>query len=184
MAVEPQDDVLFEMIKRNQDWPGHLPVEPYRKVQVNVYNATGRTNLAKRTANALRKLGFQVLKVGDKPYTSTTTVTYKGIYRADAAWTLMLSLDKMPVGQPLLTEPAAQLGKVGPVNLILGADFAGVKAPVPQQTTTLSKSTKKKNHKGSSGNASQPSSNNSGAGAVEARNAAANICSGLPKGLP
>jgi LCP family protein required for cell wall assembly len=182
MTVEPQDDVLFGMILHNQAWPGHLPVEPYHKVQVNVYNATGQPGLAKRTANSLSKLGFRVLKIGNAPYSSTTTVTYAGINRADSAYTLMLSLKNFPVGQNLLTEPAPQDGKLGPVNLILGADFAGVKPPAPDQTTTLTKAAKKlKHHKASdSSTADEPSSKNSGPGAVESRNAAANICSGLP----
>ncbi len=42
MAVQPQDDVLFQMIRTGQAWHGRLPVQPDKTVQVRVLNGTGR----------------------------------------------------------------------------------------------------------------------------------------------
>ena len=173
MTVEPQDDVLFEMIKTDQAWTGRLPVQPYSKVQVRVLNATGRTGLAGRTGAALKRLGFDVISVGDAPYSATTTVDYAGLAQADSAYTVMTGLKTAPAGQNTLAEPAPQAGSPGPVTLILGADFAGVNRP--SAGSQSGKSTASKRSK----SAGQPSPSNS-AGAVEARNAGASICSGLP----
>jgi LCP family protein required for cell wall assembly len=184
MAVEPQDDVLFGMQIKGQYWHGHLPVMEPAKVQVRVVNATGQGGLARRTAAKLRKLGFDVLGVSSSSsYASTTTVSYAGIAQADAAYTVMSALTKMPAGQNLLVEPARQIGSPGPVTLTLGSDFAGVKAPLPQ-TGKPGKSTKP--GKKGSGNGSTSTvlstGGQGGPNSVQARNAAANICSGLPKG--
>jgi LCP family protein required for cell wall assembly len=188
-TVEPQDDVLFWMILHDMSWHGSLPVQPARKVQVRVYNGTGETGLAARTATSLRKLGFDVVKVGDAPYTSTTTVTYSGVQRSDDAYTLMRALKQFPAGQNLLTEPENQDGFPGPVNLILGANFDGVNPP-PVKTAT--KTTNELSHKkakktskaktSSTATAAAAYGSQNGPGAVESRNAAENICSGLPLG--
>ena len=93
----------------------------------------------------------------------------------------MTALTKFPAGQNMLVEPTPQVGKVGPVTLALGADFAGVKAPAPQ----TGKSTKpgKKKHSGSGGSSTVlGGGSQNGPNAVQARNAATNICSGLPRG--
>ncbi len=130
MAVQPQDDVLFQMVRTNEVWRGKLPTQPYASVQVHVLNATGQPGLAARTAASLRKLGFDVISVGDAPYTSTTTVDFAGLTQADSAYTLMSALRSFPAGQNTLAEPASQVGTAGPVTLMLGADFAGVNPPL------------------------------------------------------
>jgi hypothetical protein len=185
MTVEPQDDVLFEMMRRDQNWPGHLPVEPFRKVQVNVYNTTGQGGLAASTAASLRRLGFKVLKVSNAPFISKTTVTYRGIDRADSAYTLMTELRSFPAGENLMVPPHSRLGSWGPVNLYIGADFAGVKPPAPKTTQVLGKGEKKHHKTTGSQSATEAAANpnSTGPGSVESRNAAANICSGLPKGF-
>ena len=180
MPVEPQDDVLFGMVRHNQAWHGHLPTLPPAKVQVRVVNATGRAGLAARTAAKLRKLGFDVISVGDAAYSATTTVTYSGITQADSAYTLMTALKSWPAGQNLLAEPASQLGTAGPVTLILGTDFAGVKAPAATLPGKTGKSGKSKK-RGSGVGSSVLAASAGGPSAVQARNAAANICSGLPR---
>jgi LCP family protein required for cell wall assembly len=163
MAVQPQDDVLFQLVRTSQVWRGKLPTEPYASVQVHVVNATGQSGLAARTAASLRKLGFDVVSVGDAPYASTTTVDFAGLAQADSAYTLMLALKALPAGQNTLAEPARQVGTAGPVTLTLGADFAGV------------------NPAGAASHKARRSKHSSGAGSViQARNAGASICSGLP----
>lgn len=188
MTVEPQDDVLFWMMMHNLNWHGHLPVERPGQVKVRVLNATGQPGLATKTAAALRKLHFDVIGVGNAPYASKTTVTYAGIDRADGAYTVMKALKSFPAGQNLLTEPTNQVGTPGPVNLILGANFAGVNPPAPAHPATTPKAKSgKAGQSGASSNSSSGASvattsgNQSGPGSVQSRNAAANICSGLPQ---
>jgi LCP family protein required for cell wall assembly len=179
MTVEPQDDVLFQMIRTGQPWTGAMPVQPYPSVQVHVLNGTGQAGLASRTRAALRKLGFDVVSVGDTPYSATTTVDYAGLAQADAAYTVMTALKSAPAGQNTVLETAPQAGSQGPVTLILGADFAGVNPP-PVVQPVVKPTVKGKHRKHSSTSvASQPAPSSS-AGAVETRNAGASICSGLP----
>jgi LCP family protein required for cell wall assembly len=176
MALQPQDDVLFQLVRTGQVWNGHLPVQQYNKVSVKVINGTGQHDLAKHTAAKLRQLGFKVVGVGDTPTTtSTTTVDFAGLTQADGAYTLMTALKSFPAGQNTLAEPAWQVGTPGPVTLILGTDFAGVKAPA----LATQKAGAGKKHKKGSGSGGG-SSTQSGPGAVQYRNAGANICSGLP----
>jgi len=180
MAVQPQDDVLFGMLIKGQNWHGHLPALGPAKVQVRVVNGTGRTGLAARTAAKLRRLGFDVIGISSGSYTSATTVSYAGIAQADAAYTVMTALISFPAGQNLLVEPTRQIGSPGPVTLTLGTDFAGVKAPSPQ--AGQSGKPGKKKHSGGGGSSSVLSTGGQGGpNSVQARNAAANICSGLPK---
>jgi LCP family protein required for cell wall assembly len=167
MTVEPQDDVLFQMIRTDQPWGGGLPTQPNASVQVRVLNGAGRTNLATDTAASLRKLGFDVVSVGDTSYTSTTTVDYAGLSQSDSAYTLMTALKTFPAGQNTLAEPASQIGTPGPVTLILGNDFAGVNPTVGHQA--------KGKHR---------RAGHSNAGGVQSRNAGASICSGLPPANP
>ena len=175
MAVQPQDDVLYNMVRTGQVWHGQLPVDPYSKVQVRVLNATGQTGLAGRTARSLRKLGFDVVGIGNAAYTATTTVNYAGTEQADGAYTLMTALTSFPAAENTLGETAWQDGHPGPVTLILGADFAGVNKPAPATQHTTHRS------KNSSNNTPAVSKSiTSGPGSVESRNAGANICSGLP----
>ncbi|MGH3302358.1 MAG: LCP family protein [Streptosporangiaceae bacterium] len=176
MAVEPQDDVLFQMIRTGQPWTGSLPTEPYSSVQVQVLNGTGRTGLAAEAAQQLRALGFDVVGTGDAPYTSTTTVDYAGLAQADSAYTLMTALTSFPVGQNTLAEPAPQAGSPGPVTLTLGANFVGVPQPGHAQPAASGTASK-----GSGGGSTAPAPAPSSSGsAVESRNAGASICSGLP----
>jgi hypothetical protein len=157
LPEQPQDDVLWHMVQAGKLWYGHLPATPPGRVDVSVLNGTGITGLAGRTAASLRKLGFRVTHVGDAVATSVTTVSYPGSARAGGAYTLMNALNQ---------EPAAQDGGGGPVTLTIGSDFAGVHA-APHH------------HQGTRARA-QVASNSSGQPAVETRNAAANICSGMP----
>ncbi len=185
MAVQPQDDVLYQMINTGQLWHGQLPVLPYPKVQVRVLNATGEAGLAARTATKLRRLGFDVTGIGDAPYTGTTVVNFSGTMQADSAYTLMTALKSFPAGQNLLNEPADQVGVPGPVTLVLGADFAGVNPPAPVVRHVANTSKRKRAKKGTSsgsGTATAAVSKavQNGPGAVQSRNAGANICSGLP----
>jgi LCP family protein required for cell wall assembly len=175
MPVEPQDDVLFQMISTGQPWTGSLPTESYGSVQVQVLNGTGQPGLANRTATELRALGFDVVGTGDAPsYTPTTMVSYAGIAQSDSAYTLMAALNKFPAGQNTLAEPTPPEGSPGPVTLTLGADFAGVPQPTPTQPAASAS-------KGSTGTSPAPVPGpSSSAGAVQSRNAGASICSGLP----
>ena len=175
MAVQPQDDVLYQMIRTGQVWHGHLPVEPYAKVEVRVLNGTGQTGLAARTAAKLRGLGFDVTGIGNAASTTTTTVDYAGLDQADDAYTLMTALKSFPAGQNTLAEPASQAGKPGVVTLTLGTDFAGVNPPA-RATHHRSKSAKSK----SGGSSAVSVAAQNGPGAVQSRNAGASICSGLP----
>jgi LCP family protein required for cell wall assembly len=172
MPVQPQDDVLFQMLDTGQPWTGALPTQPYKTVQVRVLNATGRTGLAAQTAAQLTQLGFDVVSTGDAPYTSTTKVDYAGLAQADSAYTLMTTLTSFPTGSNTLAGPGAQAGTPGPVTLILGANFAGVsQTAVAQPTASASASP------ATTAPAPAPSSS---ASAVQTRNAASSICSDLP----
>jgi LCP family protein required for cell wall assembly len=190
MAVQPQDDVLYQLVRTGQTWQGNLPVEPYSKVSVRVLNGTGEPNLARHTAASLRKLGFTVVGTGNAAYTTTTTVDFAGLDQADGAYTLMTALKSFstsyPLGQNTLAEPAWQVGTPGPVTLILGTDFAGVNPPAPNQPATTKAGAGKRHKKRSSNSGgSTPAVSaavQNGAGAVQSRNAAANICTGLPHG--
>jgi LCP family protein required for cell wall assembly len=183
MPVEPQDDVLFQMINSGQQWTGALPVEAAGAVQVRVLNATGQPGLAARTAQQLQQLGFDVIGTGDAAYSSTTTVEYAGTAQADAAYTVGTALTSFPAGENMLPEDSPQTGRPGPVTLVLGADFGGVQqpkvttppSPAPSSSAAKSKSTST----GTTVTAANPAPT-TGASAVQSRNAGASICSGLP----
>jgi LCP family protein required for cell wall assembly len=162
-----KDDVIFQLMQGNKKWPGrHLPLLSPAKVKVRVLNGSGVSGLASRTAKALRKLGFDVVgKPGDAVPTSTTTVSYSGTAQAGEAWTLMNSLHSIPAAQNLLTEPMPQTGHYGTITLTLGSDYASFTVDKPSAHTAVA--TKKSR------------TSNSG-GAIQTRNAGANICSGLP----
>jgi LCP family protein required for cell wall assembly len=175
MAVQPQDDVLYQMVRTGQLWRGSLPTEAPGKVTVNVENATGQTGLAKKTATALRKLGFQIGSIGDAAYASTTTVDFAGETQADGAYTLMRALKSFPAGDNTLSEPASQIGTAGTITLVLGADFTGVNPPAPK----TAKGKAGAGHDAAAGGTTA-GSRSTGPGAIQSRNAGANICSGLP----
>jgi LCP family protein required for cell wall assembly len=184
VTEEPQDDVLFQMLRSNQAWHGHLPTQPYSKVQVKVLNATGQGGLAKRTAARLRKLGFDVTGIGNAPYTATTTVSYAGLAQADSAYTLMTALKSFPAGEDTRAEPAGQIGTSGPVTILLGGNFTGVNPLAPAASPTKPAKPGKAAKTGTgSGGTTEPASDvaaGTGPGGVQYRNANANICSGLP----
>jgi len=173
LPEEPQDDVLFQMILSGQLWPRHLPTLPPGQVRVRVLNGTGIAGLAGRTADSLRRLGFQVTGTGNTAPASTSTVAYSGTAQADSAYTLMTAVKGAPAAENMLAEPAPQAGPAGPVTLIIGAGFAGVNAPAAAAGGT-----------GSGPAASPAGSPSSPPASVETRNAAASICSGLPPANP
>jgi LCP family protein required for cell wall assembly len=182
LPEQPQADVIFQMILDGQQWRHSLPTLPPAKVQVKVENGTGVGGLAGRVAARLRKLGYDVVDVGNAAPASTTTVTYSGTAQADSAYTLMTALKAAPAAQDLLAEPAPQTGTAGPVTLILGSGFAGVKRP-PKPQAGKPGHGKHGSASGSGGGSSGGSGGSGGYGSptfVQARNAGASICSGLP----
>ncbi len=117
-----------------------------------------------------------MIGTGNAPATATSTVTYSGTAQADSAYTLMTALKSTPAAQDQLAEPAPQEGAAGPVTLVLGSDFTGVNAPAaPHHAARGGKA-------GSSRKTAAPGG--TGGTAVQSRNAAASICSGLPAANP
>ncbi len=184
LPEEPQDDVLFQMVRTGQTWRGFFPLIPPRKIQVKVLNGTGIAGLAGRTATALRALGYDVTGVGDAGPTTNTTVSYDGTASADEAFTLESSLTAFPAAQNLLAEPAAQGGRYGPITLILGDDYANftVKPPPKSPAPTGKKAGKAKKGSTEVSDAAATEAPSTGPGAVQSRNGAENICEGLPLG--
>ena len=184
MTVEPQDDVLFGMLIKGQNWHGHLPVIAPATVQVRVVNATGQGGLARRTAAKLRKLGFDVLGISSSSsYTSTTTVSYAGIAQADAAYTAGMALTNIPRGP----EPAGRADAADRQARAGDADAGlrlrrgeGTGRPDPGKSGKSTKPGKKSPGSGSTSTVLSTGGQD-GPNAVQARNAAANICSGLPR---
>jgi LCP family protein required for cell wall assembly len=176
LPEEPQDDVIFQMITDGQQWHNQLPTRPVGQVKVRVLNGAGIPGLAGQAAARLRKLGFDVIGVGDTTApASATTVTYSGTAQADSAYTLMTALTATPAAQNLLAEPTPQTGVAGPVTLIIGSDWAGVNRPAPPQPAVRAGRHSKSAKPG------QPAAGGQGsAGAIQTRNAGASICSGLP----
>jgi LCP family protein required for cell wall assembly len=170
LPAEPEADAIFQMMTDGQLWHHQLPTMPPGQVEVRVLNGTGITGLAGRTARSLRRLGYDVTGVGDAAPTTTSTVTYTGTAQADSAYTLTTALTPAPAAEDLLAEPAPQVGTPGPVTLVIGTDFAGVKAPATP---------------GKHGD--RPGRHRAAAAAttvVQTRNGGANICSGLPAANP
>jgi LCP family protein required for cell wall assembly len=173
LPQEPEDDIIWRMLQTGTLWHGRLPFPPTSRVDVSVLNGTGIAGLAAQTAASLRRLGFRVSKVGNAPATATTTVSYPGPAQAADAYTLMGALP-----QP----PAVQDQAAGPVTLTLGADFTGIQPPTAAG---------RRHHGTASG--SMPAGQQADGvlptvpgqqGGIEARNAAANICSGMPAANP
>jgi hypothetical protein len=93
----------------------------------------------------------------------------------------MAALRSALYAQNLLSEPTPQTGTAGPVTLILGNDFAGVDRPARTSTKT---SGSKPGKPGKAKQAAPPcfsATSMSSPGFVQARNAGASICSGLPQ---
>ncbi len=179
LPEEPEDDLIWQMLRAGTLWQGILPAPPASTVAVSVLNATGIAGLAARTAGSLRELGFRVSKVGNAPVTASTTVSYPGSSAAAGAYSLMGALQQAPVVQD---------GVPGPVTLTLGSDFTGVQPP-----RLVSK---RHRHRAIAGTASpaaapadqqpagqQPTVPGQQAG-IETRNAAENICSSVPTANP
>ena len=176
LPEEPEDDMIWRMLDTNATWHGRLPSTPASGVDVTVLNGTGIAGLAARTAASLRGLGFRVASVGNAPYTSATTVSYPGPARASGAYTLMGALGQAP--------DTVQDGVSGPVTLTLGTDFNGI---VPPQAAG-------KHHRKSTGTSTTPDAGQQPSGQqptvpgqsadIESRNAAENICSGMPDSNP
>jgi LCP family protein required for cell wall assembly len=182
LPEEPADDMIWQMLLTDTPWHGALPSTPASSVDVDVLNGTGSTGLAAQTAASLKLLGFHIAGIGNAPSTATTTVSYPGPAQASGAYTLMGALQQAPDN--------VQDGVSGPVTLTLGSDFTGVVSP---QVTTS------KHHKHGAASASITSSGAPDAGqqpdgqqpivpgqaaGIETRNAAANICSGVPDANP
>jgi LCP family protein required for cell wall assembly len=190
VPVEPADDVIFQMMLSNQPWTGRLPTLPAAQVKVHVLNGTGIPGLARKTAAALTRQGFDVIGTGDSATpAATTTVTYSGTAQADAAYTLMSALTATPSAQNLLPEPGPQTGVPGAVTLVIGSDFQGVRPPatahpVKGGTAGHARSSPAGGTAASAQSAGPGSSGGGSAGSVQSRNAAASICSGLPAANP
>jgi LCP family protein required for cell wall assembly len=195
LPEEPEADVIFWMVTSGLNWRGHLPLIKPGRVKIRVLNGTGIGGLAGRTGAALRKLGFDVVGVGDAGPTANTTVSYYGLASADEAYTLMASLKsfahgQQPQAQNLLAEPAPQGGHYGTITLTLGDDYASfpVDAPVAHSVIPANKSTHAKKGKGSDPAsdtdqvAAATTNPSSGPGAVETRSGSENVCAGLPLG--
>ena len=175
LPQQPQDDVIFHMIPTDQRWHGQLPTQPPGRVKVRVLNGAGVPGLAGQTAGRLRKLGFDVIGIGNTTAASITVVTYAGTAQADSAYTLMTALKATPAAQNLLPEPAPQTGTAGPVTLIIGSDWAGVHRPAPPHRTA----------RAGHARPGRPAAGSQGSsGAIQTRNAGASICSGLPAANP
>jgi hypothetical protein len=135
---------------------------------VRVLNGTGITGLARRTAVELKRLGFTVTAIGNAPATATTMVSYSGTGQAGAAYTLTRALNQAP---------SADSGVSAGLTLTIGADFAGVQAPAHRAGRPARGQL--------AGRTRQVSPLPGGTAAVvQTRNAAANICSGMPAANP
>jgi len=176
LPEQPEDDILWHLLQTDTTWHGQLPAVAASSVDVSVLNGTGITGLAARTAARLRRLGFHVTSIGDAPATVTTTVSYPGPAQAGGAYTLMGMLRQAPDN--------VQDGVSGPVTLTLGTDFAGV---VPLRLAD-------RHHRAGTATAAAPDAGQQPDGtqptvpgqsaAIETRNAAANICTGVPDANP
>jgi LCP family protein required for cell wall assembly len=165
LPQEPQDDLLWQMLKTDTLWHGSLPAPSPHQVQVAVLNGTGIAGLAGQAAAGLKKLGFDVVSVGDAPVAAAaTTVSYPGTPAAGAAYA---------VSQALTATPATlSTGSAGPVTLTLGSNFTGVTQPAAPAKPGATPSPA----------ASQSTAGQQGS--VETRNAAQSICSAVPGANP
>ena len=125
LPEEPQDDLLWQMLKADSPWHGSLPVPPPSQVQVAVLNGTGTAGLAGQTAASLKKLGFDVVSVGDAPVaTATTTISYPGTAAAGGAFA---------VSRALAATPATEsTGGTGPITLTSDPTSPGSRHRPPQ----------------------------------------------------
>jgi LCP family protein required for cell wall assembly len=181
LPQQPQDDVLFQMILDGTRLHGnHLPLTPTHQIQVKVLNGAGVTGLAAQTAKALRALGFDVISRATTAPTSATTITYSGTAQADAAYTLGYSLHAFPAEQNTLVEPASLTGVPGPITLTLGSDYANFAVNAPPAHHAGKKTGTGGGVTTAGTNQSAAAASSPGPGTLQARNAGANICQGLP----
>lgn len=182
---QPQDDLIWQLLRADQPWGKHLPKTPAGRVQVQVLNGTGVTGLAGQAASGLRQLGFGVTGTGNaQAPTANTTVSYPA-GQAGAAGTLGGALNNPPAYDDGsgngTTGPAVATASSNTLTLTLGADFGGVKAghamhprgggqPGPGN--------------GQPGPGSGQPGGSGGQEPVQTRNGAQNICSGLPSANP
>jgi hypothetical protein len=198
LLLEPEDDILWNMLDTGQLWQGGLPVAPASDVDLTVLNGTGQAGLAAQTAASLEQFGFHVTSVGNAPFTTTTNLSYTGPSQAEGAYALMGALQQAPDN--------VQDGVSGPITLTLGTDFAGVNnppapAPTPSATATPAAKGSKTAKAKSPAPATTPTvSTTPDAGqapdgtplvipgqseSIESRNAGTNICGGeLPDANP
>jgi hypothetical protein len=155
-------------MQAGQLWRGHLAAPKASQVSVRVLNGTGIPGLARQTGGRLRKLGFKIVHVGNAPATAATTLSYPAGGQAGGAYALT---------QALIQAPSVESGIGGGLTLTIGADFAGVRVP-PRLTAKRSRdqAARGTQHADSPPDGSPP--------AVQARNAATNICSGMPAANP
>jgi LCP family protein required for cell wall assembly len=176
LPQEPQDDLLWQMLKTGTLWRGALPVPSPRQVQVAVLNGTGMAGLAAQTAASLKKLGFDVVSVGDSTVTTAATmVSYPGTAAAGGAYAVARALTATPATQSTGTQATGSqtTGGAGPVTLTIGSDFTGVTPPPAAAKPAASHPARASNPVPAG---QQP--------AVESRNAAQNICTGVPGANP
>jgi hypothetical protein len=106
--------------------PGAMPAD----VKVRVLNGVGTAGLAARTATGLTGAGYVVADKGDAPALAPkTTITYGAGQLAKAQ-----SVQSTLAGPSVMREDATL--KTVDVNLLLGADFAGLKPGVGVAATT------------------------------------------------
>jgi LCP family protein required for cell wall assembly len=173
LPQEPEDEILWKMLRTNTPWDGHLPAPPASSVDVTVLNGTGSTGLAARTVARLRHLGFRV-SVGRAPHTSSTTVSYQSPAQAGEAYTLVRALQQTP--------DSVQDGASGPLTLTVGTDFTGTGQPKHADPDRAhSRSTPTVGHQPVV--PVQPVVAGQSAG-IESRNAAENLCTGGPVANP
>ncbi len=193
---QPQDDLIWELLRADQPWGKHLPKTPPGKVQVQVLNGTGITGLAGRVAAGVRQMGFDVTGTGDSQTpTANTTVSYPA-GQAGAATTLGADLNNPPAYDDGsgngTTGPTATTAGSHVLTLTLGADFGGVKAPQSRHSqgggqsggSGGSRGTGGTGGSGGSGGTSGGPGGTGGSGPVQTRNGGQNICSDLPGANP
>jgi LCP family protein required for cell wall assembly len=180
LPEEPEDDMLWHMLQTGALWHGQLPSPPAGIVDVRVRNGTGIPGLGASTAASLTRLGFHVTRIGSAPSAATTTLSYPGSAQAGAAYSLMGALEQPPAVRAGTARTTTQR----PVTLTLGQGFAGIHPPpAPGGRHHKQKAQAAAPSAGQQPNGQQPTVPGQSAG-IETRNAAADICSGMPSANP
>jgi LCP family protein required for cell wall assembly len=191
LPTEPQDDVIWSMLQNDQTWQGGLPLAAPSTVTVNVLNGTGIGGLARQAADRLQQYGYKLGTVGNASFTQDTTVSYNGPVQADAAYTLMGTLQQPPVTQ--------NDGSGTSITLTIGANGDGVNAPPAPASPAASASAAAPSSPAAAPSTAPSISSTPSAGqqpngtqlqipgqatGIQTRNAAANICTGVPGANP